>query len=455
MKNDQNTKLISVLIPTRKRLSRLQRCIKSFEENTKNYSKIELIFKIDVDDNETFNFLINYNHKIDTKYIFSDRLNGYGNLHDFYNEMAKISSGYFLYIFNDDIYMKTFGWEEIIEKYKNKFCILAHNTYLLDNSPAVINQTNRNKIFTENFNGNPIFPKKIFELWGFISLNPMVDFWISTVVKILKQKNFNIEEWIEIKCECDRPDGTYGSAELDSTFLEGRQYLTWDLNTKQINNCVNKVINHLDSIKNKFKVITKNPIAINSNDHLYPEGTKNDNFSNLELITELENFFGRKFSAIDLGCAGGKFVKDLNDSGNLAIGLEGSNYSILHQRAEWPLLYNKNLFTCDISKPFTIKYNDALFRADVISAWEVLEHIDLEDLPTLFSNIKAHLNTNGIFIATVAQFYNCVNNIHLHKSVFSKEKWINEIFSDFNIFEYPFKNCVRDIDGSFKVLLKL
>ena len=56
-------KLVSVLIPTRNRVNRLLRCIQSFEKNTRDYSKIELILKIDNDDHETINFVIAINTK--------------------------------------------------------------------------------------------------------------------------------------------------------------------------------------------------------------------------------------------------------------------------------------------------------------------------------------------------------------------------------------------------------
>jgi len=371
--------------------------------------------------------------------------------------MTKIADGEFLYIFNDDIFMRTYGWEEIVEQYSGQFCILAHDTFLLDNSPAVKNNSGTAITFTGKFNGNPIFPKTWVDICGYVSQFNMVDSWFYDILQLLNYNNINIEKWVDIKCECDRPDGNFGSYEVDLTFLEGRQHLSWERDFDLMNICARKIINYLtnDTMNGTFKVLTENPIALTSNDHIYPVGTKNDNSSNPKFILELEQFFNKKINVIDLGCSGGLFVKELNQLGHCAIGLEGSDYSIKNNRAEWPALHNKSLFTCDITKPFTIKYDNKLFRADIITAWEVLEHIDVNDLPALFSNIKAHLNETGIFIASINTVENTYNGIPIHRSVYSAEFWINKLLADFNVFEYPFKSAVRNEPNSFNVLLTL
>ena len=107
---------------------------------------------------------------------------------------------------------------------------------------------------------------------------------------------------------------------------------------------------------------------------------------------------------MDLGCAGGQLIKDFLDYTPYAIGLEGSDYSIIHNRACWPQLYNSNLFTCDISRPFSVEYGGKPFLCDIISAWELCEHIHPDRINIFLKNIYNHLGPNGVFMASVSNF---------------------------------------------------
>ena len=88
-------------------------------------------------------------------------------------------------------------------------------------------------------------------------------------------------------------------------------------------------------------------LAFDSPDHLCPYGTKIENSTNLHFIEKL-NAIARhngknQFNVLDLGCSGGQFVKDCIDNGFEAAGLEGSDYSLKHQRACWGLNPKKPL----------------------------------------------------------------------------------------------------------------
>lgn len=154
------------------------------------------------------------------------------------------------------------------------------------------------------------------------------------------------------------------------------------------------------------KLVTDAPIAYESLDHLYPHGTIRDNTRYPRFVKKCEDLLGRteNLSFLDLGCSGGGMVLEAALRGHFSIGLEGSDCSLKEQRAEWRLLGNR-LQTCDITKPFRLEDEKGeLQRFDIITAWEVMEHIAENDLPNLFQNILLHLKSDGYFIASVANW---------------------------------------------------
>jgi SAM-dependent methyltransferase len=155
----------------------------------------------------------------------------------------------------------------------------------------------------------------------------------------------------------------------------------------------------------RFQVETDHPVALESIDHLYPYGTAHDNTRHPRFVWACEQHVhrNRPLCYLDLGCAGGGLVLDFLLRGHFALGLEGSDYSLKAQRAEWRWLRDY-LSTCDISHKFRIldREHDATAQFDVISAWEVLEHIAEEGLHRLLENIGTHLDAQGIFCGSIS-----------------------------------------------------
>jgi SAM-dependent methyltransferase len=162
-------------------------------------------------------------------------------------------------------------------------------------------------------------------------------------------------------------------------------------------------------------------LAIDSDDHRFPRGTRNDNTRYPRFRWKCEQVCGRKLSLLDVGCAGGGIVLEFLLAGHFALGLEGSDYSMRTQRACWRLIPN-HLMTCDVTRPFCL-HQPILF--DVISAWEVLEHIREADLPQFFKNIRSHLAPGGFFVASIATFEDRdpVSGAVWHVTVRDREWW--------------------------------
>jgi len=160
-------------------------------------------------------------------------------------------------------------------------------------------------------------------------------------------------------------------------------------------------------IRGAVRVRTDAPVATTSLDHTDPRGTAQDNSRNHRFNRKLYELFrglNRPVRVLDLGCAGGAFVRDCLYDGHFAVGLEGSDYSAVTGRAEWPVLGDRYLFTADITKPFDVQSNGSASRLlfDVITLWEVLEHIGESDLPGVFANIRSHLHPGGLVMASIS-----------------------------------------------------
>ena len=206
-----------------------------------------------------------------------------------------------------------------------------------------------------------------------------------------------------------------------------------------------------------MKVVTDYPVAYTSPDHIQPWGTARDNTTDLGFIAEIEAYFNnKKIKTLDIGCSGGQLTVDFFSRGHEAIGIEGSDYSVKNNRANWPLYYNKLLFTCDATKPYQlIDSNNNPVKLDLITAWEVVEHIHPDDLNIFFTNIVKHMHEESIFCASISTAPDVINNTVLHQSVFTEKYWKSSILCNyFKIDVFPFTNKVRAGGTGFHILAK-
>lgn len=209
-------------------------------------------------------------------------------------------------------------------------------------------------------------------------------------------------------------------------------------------------------------VETNHPVAIDSEDHLKPMGTKKDSSFQHRFYQKIHEILNinKLENVCDLGCAGGKFIEKLNDSGFKAVGVEGSDYSKNSNRSSWGNLKDVRLFTADITKDYAIKDDQKLMNFDIISAFEVLEHIKEQDLKNIFSNIKKHSKKNTIYIFSIGtknDFYDIY-----HQNVQSENWWINyfesiDLYKNSKLMNYFNKNYLRGSyegdDDSFNIVL--
>ncbi len=178
----------------------------------------------------------------------------------------------------------------------------------------------------------------------------------------------------------------------------------------------------------KPELICESEVAYESNDHLFPwgarmEDSQNKNF-NRKLYKLLEDEI-RFLKILDIGCSGGSFVKQCIDDGCFAVGLEGSDYSKRMGRGGWPLIKD-NLFTCDVSKEFSLIKDGKQIEFDVVTAWDLLEHIEPKNLDRLIKNIKKHMTKNALFIGEIGFLSTKPTGVELHRTRKPKEWWVKK-----------------------------
>ena len=172
-----------------------------------------------------------------------------------------------------------------------------------------------------------------------------------------------------------------------------------------------------------FKSQRLHPIY--SKDYSEPKGARHDNSGSTYFTEAIERTFkGNKINFLDLGCAGGQLVKDMYDLRHLAFGIEGSPYQKNHKLNNWVSIPD-NLFVSDITEKFRFYTYDENGQStkvlfDVISAWDVLEHIPEDRLPGLIENLTKNLKPDGFFICGIADF----EDEGYHVTIQNKEWWI-------------------------------
>jgi len=154
-----------------------------------------------------------------------------------------------------------------------------------------------------------------------------------------------------------------------------------------------------------------------------------DNSVNRQFNYKLYNLYPRpeQLKVLDMGCSGGGFVKACLDDGCFAVGLEGSDFSKRYRRAEWRSI-PEHLFTCDVTGNFELlletESETKRLPFEVVTCWEMIEHIAEPDIARVAANVKNHLAPDGIWIMSVSPNEETVHGVRLHQTVRPKPWWI-------------------------------
>jgi hypothetical protein len=205
-----------------------------------------------------------------------------------------------------------------------------------------------------------------------------------------------------------------------------------------------------------IKVKTEFPVALDSPDYLHPWGTLRDNTTSSDFWERIQKIRQGNISYLDLGCAGGGLVVQAHEKyGYDSIGLEGGDFWVNSICSDpwkvddwknptydqWKKYYNNRLFTCDISHPFSILENNFEIehqkKFDLITAWEVLEHIKEIDLPVVFANVTNHLLDNGVFLGSISTIEDSPEGYQLHQTIKDYDWWVKILNDYFEVWPWP------------------
>jgi hypothetical protein len=151
--------VITVLVPSRERPEPLARSIASLGADD-----LEVLVSVDEDDPRLDDYLCLPGIDV----IVGPR-HGYRALHHYYNELAARATGEWLLLWNDDCIMQTPDWREVVSGYDGQMVVLNPNT----------NHDN----WTIDMNVFPIFPRRLVEVIGHVSLSRHNDTWIESIAR--------------------------------------------------------------------------------------------------------------------------------------------------------------------------------------------------------------------------------------------------------------------------------
>lgn len=173
----------------------------------------------------------------------------------------------------------------------------------------------------------------------------------------------------------------------------------------------------------EYSVRTRHPIAVDSGDTIRPHGAGFGGTSREPFLDEMTRVLGDGLRVLCLGCSGGKFVADLVERGHDACGLEGSDHHAKAGTASWGEYGGTRLFTCDISRRFQVVRDGRAAKFDLVTMWDVLEHIETDRLGRLFNNIERHLRLGGLLVGTIGLLKSEIDGVVYHKTVKPAEWW--------------------------------
>ncbi len=176
----EDLKKISVAFPTRGRSEICLDAITNCLELAKYPSTIQFVLAIDDDDQKHNTVIYEFmekNPKIDIRIISKPRRE-FKDFSMYTNDLASASTGYWFFMYNDDLFIETKEWDEVVRS-------LDDNRIY---QPATPNfEKKKKKKLPKNFIANPLIPKTWMDALGKVvyEKDPWADKWLMDLTKKL------------------------------------------------------------------------------------------------------------------------------------------------------------------------------------------------------------------------------------------------------------------------------
>lgn len=169
-------KICSVLIPSRKRYEYLYASVEKLINTASNPENIEILIRIDNDDKDTISKIATFPKDWNIMWVVGNRYDGYKDLHIMFDELCRLSTGEFYWLWNDDVIVKSDGWDDVLREFINKLCVIRtmHRTW------------------TDGYEV-PIVSKMIYNITGHFSLFTYNDDYIHHLIEEIKKEYFNFD----------------------------------------------------------------------------------------------------------------------------------------------------------------------------------------------------------------------------------------------------------------------
>ena len=170
--------LVSFLLPTRKQTGMLRDCVGSIKRLASGTHNYEILLAVDRDDSETLAIIQEIRDFLPPnalKVIITEP-KGYVRLHEYYNELAAISSGQLLALWNDDVVMLSHLWDLFLAQ---ELAEGGRNPYLMWLPQEIRGGPGHFEILSGGF---PIVHRDAYEAMGHFSQSPLNDRYLHDVM---------------------------------------------------------------------------------------------------------------------------------------------------------------------------------------------------------------------------------------------------------------------------------
>jgi hypothetical protein len=232
---------ISILIPTKKRIFNIKNVIHTIFITANQKEKIEIIFYVDSDDNESQNHIDSYNNKnirwvtTQKKVLFSDM----------WNYCYKDSKGKYLMLCGDDVTFQTANWDMVVKEiflsYKDRIVYVVPYDGHANGNLGVHGFLSKEWINVVGY-----FTPPYFSYW-------YVDTWIDEISRKINRFHYLPEIKI-IHNHWESPNRTF----IDNLYIENKNKVNqqlhdlWNEKATERAEQVNKLLKYIGSKKEKI-----------------------------------------------------------------------------------------------------------------------------------------------------------------------------------------------------------